>query len=321
MAEADFALVDWMWRFDVGSYALDDAVFSDSPVSIVSLEHWRRRAAELAELGPGVPTRRFLFGAGEPPERHYTKVGGLPYRPAGLQWPTDVTGRPMSFLAQINFQGTEDIVGQLPGTVLLIFIRVMRSYLVSVLTGVMDQAYDARCIAFEWHQLGIDKLCEESDLPGPYVFPREEFQVISDEEPLTGQLVIPNCYGVGCRSNDYLEMDRLSELFAEIVPLELLPRNDFLRAATLRGLAIQPRTKIGGLPFWYGEPQDITGRFIGSFWGVGTVTDSPFPWVNRAAPEPLRGSTDDDKYLSLGERGMNLYLRDDGEVDWFKEMP
>lgn len=32
-----------------------------------------------------------------------SKVGGVPYRPLDMQWPADPAGRPLHFLAQINF--------------------------------------------------------------------------------------------------------------------------------------------------------------------------------------------------------------------------
>ena len=58
---------------------------------------------------------------GEPTDRHVTKIGGLPYRPAKMPWPTGQDGTPMSFLAQINFANSKDLVGELPGDVLLVF--------------------------------------------------------------------------------------------------------------------------------------------------------------------------------------------------------
>ena len=55
------------------------------------------------------------------PECSVTKVAGLPYRAAGLPWPLTDDGRPMTFLAQFCFEESRDLVGKLPGDVLLIF--------------------------------------------------------------------------------------------------------------------------------------------------------------------------------------------------------
>jgi hypothetical protein len=59
-------------------------ILCDSPISVVAVEHYRAKAAASGDLGPSVPVDKFVFGKGEPPQRHLTKVNGLPYRPAGL---------------------------------------------------------------------------------------------------------------------------------------------------------------------------------------------------------------------------------------------
>ena len=59
-----------------------------SPIHLVALEDLRSQLAESGLLGQGIPADVFAFALGEPAERHVTKVGGLPYRPAGEPWPT-----------------------------------------------------------------------------------------------------------------------------------------------------------------------------------------------------------------------------------------
>ncbi|MFC1757610.1 DUF1963 domain-containing protein [Planctomycetota bacterium] len=98
----------------------------------VTEQFWRQR-----RQSTGIETDVFVFARGEPDHRHVTKIGGLPYRPANEPWPTcsgapegtapdlveyfQPRGTPMSFLAQFSFVGSSDIVGNLPGDILLIF--------------------------------------------------------------------------------------------------------------------------------------------------------------------------------------------------------
>lgn len=63
----------------------------------------------------------FVWARGEAPHRAMTKIGGLPYRPQSVPWPLDDQDKPMRFVAQICFADSRDIVGDLPGDVLLIF--------------------------------------------------------------------------------------------------------------------------------------------------------------------------------------------------------
>src|SRR5438105_1740921 len=92
------------------------AVVGPSDVAIV--EQIRRKAGGPATLGPSVPTDVFVLAKGEPKRRDVTKVGGLPYRPADLEWPERPDKVPFTFLAQFQFGGSRDLVGRLPGDVL-----------------------------------------------------------------------------------------------------------------------------------------------------------------------------------------------------------
>ncbi|HEY7152968.1 MAG TPA: DUF1963 domain-containing protein [Gemmataceae bacterium] len=85
------------------------------------------------------------FVDGEPIDRCVTKIGGLPYRPARLAWPTAVDGTPLSFLAQICFAASRDLIGDLPGDVLLVFMPDEPG-------GISADLY------FEWFPLGLKHL-------------------------------------------------------------------------------------------------------------------------------------------------------------------
>jgi Domain of unknown function (DUF1963) len=99
------------------------------------------------------------FVAGESVDRHVTKIGGLPYRPARLAWPVAGNGTHLTFVAQFCFADSRDLVGALPGDVLLIF-------------GTENLIYDtvenlaARGeLLFEWYPLGLDQLVEADQIP------------------------------------------------------------------------------------------------------------------------------------------------------------
>ncbi len=92
-----------------------------SPRTLAIIEQLRREALD-KQKWKTVPTDVFVFAKGEPSRREVTKVGGLPYWPAGKPWPLRRNGQPMSFIGQFNFTDSLDLVGHLPGDVLLLFL-------------------------------------------------------------------------------------------------------------------------------------------------------------------------------------------------------
>jgi hypothetical protein len=112
-----------------------------SPHHLYSVETLRDRLA--LRLGAPIATDIFVFGKGEAPNRECTKVGGLPYWPADRPWPRDARGRPYRYLAQFNFADSQDLVTELPGQMLLLFVP-----------DEDDWFLDSH-IRFEWLPLGI----------------------------------------------------------------------------------------------------------------------------------------------------------------------
>jgi hypothetical protein len=102
----------------------------------------------------GVLTDVFVFCQGDPLDRAVTKIGGLPYRSAKKEWPLDEDHAPLTFVAQICFSDSLDLVGNLPGDVLLIFARRVSVY---------QERSDA--LRFEWTQIGEPELVETAALP------------------------------------------------------------------------------------------------------------------------------------------------------------
>jgi uncharacterized protein YwqG len=77
-----------------------------------------------------------------------TKIGGLPYRPAGRPWPVDSAGNARRFVAQLSFADSRDLVPPLPGDILLVF-------------GDDDALLEPERLLFEWWPLGLGSLTAE----------------------------------------------------------------------------------------------------------------------------------------------------------------
>jgi hypothetical protein len=108
--------------------------------------------------GDALPTDVFVFGKGEPPRRDCTKVGGLPYWPAGKPWPRTGDGTPYHFLAQFNFADSRDLITNLPGDVLLLLTD-----------GPEEWTEDPDRLRFEWLPMGLEP-CPEFAPPIPREF-------------------------------------------------------------------------------------------------------------------------------------------------------
>lgn len=94
------------------------ALWIDEPLDLWSYEALRTRW--LAGWQQTVPTDVFVWAAGEAPDPRMTKIGGRPFLPSGAQWPHGPAG-PMTFVAQFGFGDSRDLVGRLPGDVLMVF--------------------------------------------------------------------------------------------------------------------------------------------------------------------------------------------------------
>jgi Domain of unknown function (DUF1963) len=112
-----------------------------SPHHLFSVETLRDRLD--LRLGNAIPTDVFVFGKGEPPRPDCTHIGGNPFWPSSRNWPTDGQGKPFRFFAQINFADSKDLVGDLPGDLLLLFVGE-RS----------DWYWEPMDVHFEWVSLG-----------------------------------------------------------------------------------------------------------------------------------------------------------------------
>jgi hypothetical protein len=146
-----------------------------SPFHLAVVEQIRREVSQTSNLGQAIPTDVFAFGSGDGPNRAGTKIGGLPYRPAAVPWPsTRDDGREMTFVGQLNFRDSTDLAGPLPGDILLIFTPD-------------DEAWgtgDPDAFRFEWYTEGVADLIASKDVPEP-------------------AWSFPVCYGVRSRTADF----------------------------------------------------------------------------------------------------------------------
>jgi hypothetical protein len=88
----------------------------------------------------------------------------LPYWPVGRAWPNDSEGVPYRFLAQFNFADSHDLVGDLPGEVLLVFVGE---------EGADWCAVDPPAVHFEWLPLGLEPVASVS--PELIAYPQVAF--------------------------------------------------------------------------------------------------------------------------------------------------
>lgn len=124
-----------------------------SPYDLYSVETLRDRYN--LRNNTGVPTDVFVFGKGEAPDRTMTKIGGLPYWPVDKPWPTGLRNLPLTFLGQINFTDSKDIVGNLPGNILLLFVQHEQFW--------VDE--DQSSVQFEWINSGAMPLIPKEKVP------------------------------------------------------------------------------------------------------------------------------------------------------------
>jgi hypothetical protein len=131
------------------------------PEDIALLQRLRASAYTSLPHLTRVPTDVFVWRAGEPARREVTKIAGLPYRRADLPWPLAPSGAPLTFVAQICFADSRDLVPALPGDVLLIFATGKRS-------PRPDVRYDLDWgvgLTFEWATLDDFPLVEAAAIP------------------------------------------------------------------------------------------------------------------------------------------------------------
>ena len=233
MVHNEFDLELWQSRFPLSKLIEEDkfdrwrnsrADFVTAPGEL-ALELAIRDATQ-DERGPfpTLPTDVFVFGAGEPEVPYLTKVGGRPYLAADKPWARTSKGEMMSFVAQICFLDSRNLVGETPGDVLLIFGRTMPSRYYRILDW---EPEDDDSFQFEWVNVS------ETD---------------TLRAPPEGTWEFNPYYTEIHRTTDLLDPDPFIRNGRD--ELVLLP-------------SVLPTTKISGAPFWAQDEQELPGRFLG----------------------------------------------------------
>lgn len=104
----------------------DRVQFINGPGDLALAEQCREVALKNGPLGPSVKSDIFVWAEGKNYRRPWlTHLGGVPWREVDRPWPVDSHGKPLSFLAQICFADSRDVLpaeaADLPGEVLLFF--------------------------------------------------------------------------------------------------------------------------------------------------------------------------------------------------------
>jgi hypothetical protein len=128
----------------------------NSPADMCCIEHVRKAAAAERDLGRKVPVDIFVWRAGAPAAPYLTKVGGIPHRERELEWPEDDEGNPATFVAQICFIDSLDIVPvRPPGDVMLLFLG-----------GCDDDTFHPfEDYRIEWSSIALDEPMRAKDCP------------------------------------------------------------------------------------------------------------------------------------------------------------
>ncbi len=149
-----------------------------SPGQLCDIEHFRKVLVNEFDWGVADSVDVFVMSLGEPSNRWNTKIGGLPYRRRSMPWPTNASGKPLTFIAQFDFSDSRDIVGSIPEDILLIFGDNEQSFL--------EPTY------FEWTGRHNDELIPALEVPPPYI----------RIAPCFGNIARYECYPTAVKLND-----------------------------------------------------------------------------------------------------------------------
>ncbi|EDR21626.1 hypothetical protein EDI_341080, partial [Entamoeba dispar SAW760] len=112
----------------------------------------------------------------KPASRYNCKLGGTPYLPKGFEYPKDLsTGKPLSFLMQINFEEFEALENYPTKRILQFYILVDDSYNFGISYGDITNQEKFRIVYFETIEKDESKLQEaptiENNNNGPIFTP------------------------------------------------------------------------------------------------------------------------------------------------------
>ena len=245
--------------------------------------HFAQRERALASLGPetehAVAVDAFTWALGPGPSRATTQVGGSPYWPVDKPWP-QFDGQPGTFLAQLNFADSRDLLPDLPGEILCLFVKDEDFY--------ADEAFQAF-----WLPAGLEDLVEVGNHP---------------------QATFPLLYAHGIRFrtvDDLGKRDRYSDPEDESEDAEVAFEAAIIAGTKIGGAIWDPQDYA---------PEVADGEtFLGSLCSIQGAPECPWPWANQEAPMGAGFDPgemhDDRRNLMLGDMGnINLFLQANGEL-------
>jgi hypothetical protein len=269
-----FRVDEWLPRFpldETSRYLHSPGI--TSPGHICLAEQLRSIIGDRVEWGPPAPVDIFIMAKGEPVHRFVTKVGGLPYRPRALPWPRNNYNEPMTFLAQFCFIDSRDIVGALPGDVLLVFAPTVDP---------------PDFFHFEWYPMELDDLVGAEGVPSqPWSFP-----------PCFGYTYRTKCYPEGEIGDD-----------GDVMVGDTEVRSTWL----LHRFQATQIGRHPMLIQFEDDEREIKGRVLCALNSVEPSLFDPHPWINHAEPlytDRSRVPKDYD-YLSFGDAGCVYISMDD----------
>lgn len=302
----DFSFEEWLPKFELDSeHALCTSYLGPDHLCFTELLRRKAQVYHAEDLHHHVLSDVMVFGWGEGPNRDGTKVGGLPYLLKTDSWPqSKESGRSLDFICQLRFKESTDILGPLPGDILLVFCDMSTQW------GDETEWY------FQWADLGQP----DSELVTIHDLPTED-RVKNSK--------VPTCYGVRVRYSDFacaglvesilealLDIPRFKESFEDETWTQILN--------SVRGWAAQMCClKIGGIPHWERPVEALVQKKnMGQFLATIPPMYSPIDFLDD---ELLRASWINGKYLkSLDfdfllpwyyEGSFHLFLNDENEVE------
>lgn len=195
----------------------------------------------------------------------------------------------MTFLAQYRFKESYDIIGELPGDVLLMFVE-------DVVAALGRPSY----FHFEWYPLGLDELVAPAEVPA-------------------ASWAFLNCYGVRFRTIDYIDDAKAEPPFRQLLG-EIGPERPGFCNERVMTLTRLLGMKIGGAPLWL-EPDDPeiprdAGRLLCTLADIVPRWDVSFPWLNHPTPLAI-GEVTGSNWLYWRDGGCFYFFVDDfGRLSW-----
>jgi len=267
-----------------------------SPASLLSLIDFRERLKESGYSGSTVPCDVFVLGEGEPQERDVTKVGGLPYRPASAAWPIAPDGTPYVFAFQFRVTESHDILPQIPGDVLLFFMK--DPYI---------ELGDDSFVHIEWQPLGLTDLVVPEKCLGekwPYFYG----------------------YGIRYRSLDFVDQEAVSKEYVRQWKLLGIEETggEYTNHLIALGATRYGGPKIGGLPPWFQRARNSSPdeQFLCSLGTFYPPDEMLYPWANREQPFSSQESGKEGNSLDWYDGFELLFFLDkDKNVKWYLDLP